>query len=116
MARNSSQGPVIMLGKLISGFVGTQVAKDAGKSGLLGAVVGMAATRIVTRSPIGALTVGGAWLAHKMWKRQQEKKQAAAARVALPVAPATGPAPHVVEKSPRPNKPHAPHVPPPESL
>lgn len=93
MARTKKEGPVTMIGKLVSGFVGKQVAQDAGKSGLLGAVVGMAATRIITRSPIGALTVGGAWLAHKMWRRQQERAETQAALRARPVKSASGPAP-----------------------
>lgn len=50
----------------------------------MGAVAGLVASKFVKRSPIGALIVGGAWLGHKLYKRNQERKFAAAAQAAKP--------------------------------
>lgn len=81
-----------MLGKLISGVVGSHVAEQSGKSGALGAVGGLVANRIIKRSPIGALVIGGAWVAHKLYKRKQERDEQAAALAAKPVKAAKKPA------------------------
>ncbi|WP_336964474.1 hypothetical protein [Sphingobium aquiterrae] len=61
-----------ILGKIASTIIGTRIAAESGKAGLLGAAAGMVATRVITRSPIGALAIGGAYVAHKLW---QKKKQ-----------------------------------------
>ncbi|PZU59079.1 MAG: hypothetical protein DI547_07525 [Sphingobium sp.] len=60
-----------MLGKIATTIIGTRVAAEAGKAGLVGAAAGMVATRIITRSPIGALAVGGAYVAHKLWQKKK---------------------------------------------
>jgi hypothetical protein len=77
-----------MLGKMVSGFVGARIADEAGKSGVMGAAVGMIATRLVTRSPIGAVAVGGAYLAHRLWKRSKEREEEKRALAAKKVGPA----------------------------
>jgi hypothetical protein len=61
-----------ILGKIATTIIGTRIAAEAGKAGLLGAAAGMVATRVIARSPIGALAIGGAYVAHKLW---QKKKQ-----------------------------------------
>ncbi len=73
-----------MLGKLIGGVMGARIAENAGKSGALGGVAGYVASRVIRRSPIGALVVGGAWLGHKLYKRNQERKEEEVARKAKP--------------------------------
>ncbi|MCB2015284.1 MAG: hypothetical protein R3E11_08065 [Sphingobium sp.] len=73
-----------MLGKVVGGFMGSRIAERAGQSGALGASAGIVASRFVRRSPIGALVVGGAWLGHKLYKRNQERKFEAAALNAKP--------------------------------
>ena len=85
-----------MLGKFISGFVGARVADEVGRSGVLGAAVGVIASRVITRSPLGAATVGGVWIAHKLWKRKKERderREELAALNAKPVGPAVTEAP-----------------------
>ena len=81
-----------MFGKMFAGFVGARVAETAGKSGLLGAAAGLAVSRVVRRSPLGALVIGGAWLGHKLYKRGQERAFDKAARNAKRVKPAVQPA------------------------
>lgn len=61
-----------ILGKVATTIIGTRIAAESGKAGLLGAAAGMIATRVIARSPIGALAIGGAYIAHKLW---QKKKQ-----------------------------------------
>lgn len=58
--------------KLAATMIGTRIAADSGKSGLLGVAAGMLATRVIARSPMGAVLVGGSYLAHKLWKKKQE--------------------------------------------
>lgn len=73
-----------MLGKVVGGFMGSRIAERAGQSGALGATAGILASRVIRRSPIGALVIGGAWLGHKLYKRNQERKFEAAAQNAKP--------------------------------
>lgn len=61
-----------MIGRLATTIVGTRIAAEAGKAGLMGVAVGMVATRLIARSPAGALFVGGAYLAHKTLKKMRE--------------------------------------------
>lgn len=61
-----------MLGKIATTIIGTRIAAESGKAGLLGAAAGMVATRVITRSPIGALMVGGAYVAHKLWRKKKQ--------------------------------------------
>lgn len=74
-----------MLGKVMGSVMGARIAENSGKSGALGAAAGYVASRLVRRSPIGALMVGGAWLGHKLYKRNQERKFDKAASAAKPV-------------------------------
>ena len=76
---------IAMLGKVAGAVIGSRIAEHAGKSGVLGGAVGMVASRIVRKSPVGALVIGGAWVGHKLYKRNQERKFEAAARAAKPV-------------------------------
>ncbi len=83
-----------MIGKLLGGVLGSRIAEKSGQSGTMGALAGLAASTFVRRSPIGALVIGGVWLGHKLYKRNEERKQEQAALAAKParVAPvATAP-------------------------
>ncbi len=84
-----------MLGKIVGGVLGSTIAERSGRSGLLGGAAGMVMSRIVRRSPMGALMIGGAWIGHKLYKRNQERKFDEAARAAKPVKAAdpSGPSP-----------------------
>ena len=66
-----------MLKSIIGAIVGNRVGR--GSNGLLGAGLGIAATRIATRSIPGALLVGGAFVAKKLYDRRKERKQLEAA-------------------------------------
>lgn len=80
-----------MLGKVFSGIVGSTIAAQAGKSGALGAVAGVVINRVVRRSPVGAMVIGGIWVGSKLYKRRkqrEERKFEAAALAAKPVKPA----------------------------
>jgi hypothetical protein len=60
--------------KTIAGaIVGEAVGRKRGR-GLLGAGLGIAATRIATRSIPGALLVGGALLAKTLYDRRKDQK------------------------------------------
>jgi hypothetical protein len=62
--------------KTIAGAVaGEAVGRKRGR-GLLGAGLGIAATRIATRSIPGAIAVGGAILAKKLYDRRKAKRKA----------------------------------------
>ncbi|MGK2909803.1 MAG: hypothetical protein ACSLE1_08400 [Sphingobium sp.] len=61
-----------IIGKAAATIIGTRIAADSGKSGLFGVAAGMLATRVIARSPIGALVVGGAYVAHKLLKKKRE--------------------------------------------
>lgn len=61
-----------MLGKIAGTIIGTRIAAETGKAGLMGAAAGMVAARVIARSPVGAAVIGGAYVAHKLW---QKKKQ-----------------------------------------
>lgn len=83
-----------MFGKLVGGMLGSRIAERSGQSGMMGAAAGLLASNFVRKSPIGALIIGGAWLGHKLYKRNEERKlnamadaakPAKAARVAPPV-------------------------------
>lgn len=94
-----------MFGKVVGGVIGARIAENSGKSGALGAAAGYVVSRIVRRSPVGALMIGGAWLGHKLYKRDQERKFDQAAQNAKPVKAVTPDAP--IRKEPA-----APEVPP----
>lgn len=61
-----------MLGKIATTLIGTRIAAETGKAGLLGTAAGMIATRIITRSPVGAMAIGGAYVAHRLWRKKRE--------------------------------------------
>lgn len=73
-----------MLGKVLSGIVGSRVAEKSGQSGALGAAAGVVAARIIKRSPLSALLIGGAWAAHALYKHKKERDEDAAALNAKP--------------------------------
>ena len=73
-----------MIGKLVGGMMGSRIAEKSGNSGMMGAAAGLLASSFVRRSPIGALIIGGAWLGHKLYKRNQERKLETAAKAAKP--------------------------------
>lgn len=58
--------------KAAATIIGTRIAADTGKSGLLGVAAGMLATRVIARSPVGALLVGGTYVAHKLLQKKRE--------------------------------------------
>lgn len=61
-----------MLKSIIGAVVGNKVGR--GSNSLLGAGLGIAATRIATRSIPGALLVGGAFLAKSIYDRRNLRK------------------------------------------
>ena len=87
MANQPKKGAVHMFGKVIAGAIGSRIAEKSGNSGVLGAAAGLVANRIIRRSPIGAIAVGGAYLAHKLWKHKKMRDEEAAALAAKPVKP-----------------------------
>ena len=60
-----------MLRSIIGAVVGNRIGR--GSNGLLGAGLGIAATRIATRSIPGALLVGGALLAKTLYDKRKAK-------------------------------------------
>lgn len=79
-----------MFGKVVGSVLGASIAERSGKSGLIGGAVGLVVSRVIRRSPMGALLVGGAWLGHKLYRRSQER-EAKAAATAEPNAPTAPP-------------------------
>jgi hypothetical protein len=60
--------------KTIAGaLIGDAIGKRRG-NGLVGAGVGIVATRLATRSIPGALLVGGAFVAKKLYDKRKEKR------------------------------------------
>ncbi len=74
-----------MFGKVFAGFVGARVAESAGRSGLLGAATGLVAERVIKRSPMGAMLIGGLWVGKKLYNRNKQRQFDRAARNAKPV-------------------------------
>lgn len=89
-----------MFGKLLGGVLGSSIAAESGKSGTMGAVAGMVASTVVRRSPFAALIIGGAWLGHKLYKRNEERKEEQAALAAKPARVAPAPTAPVVPDKP----------------
>lgn len=54
--------------------LGSVIAEKSAGRGLLGAGIGLAATRLVTRSIPGALLVGGAFVAKKLYDKRKEQR------------------------------------------
>jgi hypothetical protein len=70
--------------KTIAGaLIGDAIGKRRG-NGLLGAGVGIVATRLATRSIPGALLVGGAFVAKKLYDKRKERRLGGTATPALP--------------------------------
>jgi hypothetical protein len=67
-----------ILKTLLGAVVGDAIGRRKG-NGLLGAGIGIAATRVATRSIPGALLVGGAFVAKKLYDKRREQKQLEAA-------------------------------------
>lgn len=59
--------------------IGSKAQSKLRGRGLLGAVVGIAVTRVATRSLPGALLVGGGLLAKTLYDKSQERQARAAA-------------------------------------
>ena len=77
-----------MLKSIIGAVVGNRVGR--GSNGLLGAGLGIAATRLATRSIPGALIVGGALLAKTLYdKRQKDRNAISRSASTLRLPPAT---------------------------
>lgn len=85
---SSKRKPGGVLGKIVAGAIGSRIAEHSGKSGALGAAAGLVVSRVVSRSPMGAVAVGGLWLGHKLYKRHKERQFEAAAGKARLVPPA----------------------------
>lgn len=62
-----------ILKTILGAVVGDAIGKRRG-NGLLDAGIGIAATRIATRSIPGALLVGGAFVAKKLYDKRKEKR------------------------------------------
>ena len=84
-----------MFGKVVGSVLGASIAERSGKAGALGGAAGLVVSRLVRRSPLTALLVGGAWLGHKLYRRNQEREAKAAAATAEPNTPAPPKAPDV---------------------
>ena len=67
--------------RLGAAVVAARVAAATGKKGVVGLVAGLGAKRLITRYPLGALFVTGAYLAGKAYetKRDLDSKRAAKA-------------------------------------
>ena len=89
-----------MLKSIIGAVVGNRVGR--GSNGLLGAGLGIAATRIATRSIPGALLVGGALLAKTLYDKRQNRKSISPLANTLSLPPAnSSPLPKVPPTSVR---------------
>ena len=62
-----------ILKTILGAVVGDAIGKRRG-NGLLGAGIGIAATRLATRSIPGALLVGGAFVAKKLYDKRKERR------------------------------------------
>jgi hypothetical protein len=71
-------------GKLVNAVIDTLLpsAAPAGKSSILGGIAGALAVRVATRSVPGAIVVGGALIAKRLYDRRREEKRPAAAEKA----------------------------------
>ena len=72
------------VGKLLSGVIGTAISSTSKAAGPVSMAAGMMAKLVVKRSPITGVVVGGAWLGHRLYKRNQERKFDEASRNAKP--------------------------------
>lgn len=63
-----------LLKSIAGAVVGEAIGRKRG-SGLLGAGIGVVATRLATRSIPGALLVGGAFLAKKLYDKRKSGKR-----------------------------------------
>lgn len=118
MAKKMNRSHINMMGKILGGVLGARIAERSGNSGLVGAAAGYVASRVVRRSPMGALFVGGLWLGKKLYSRNKERHFDIAASKARPVqgvaspASTVQPAPEQAPGDLAANDPMAPKVPP----
>jgi len=75
-----------MFGKVVGSILGARIAERSGKSGVLGGAAGLVASGFLRRSPMAALLVGGAWLGHKLYRRNQEREANVPRAPDVPVA------------------------------
>lgn len=61
-----------LLKSVIKSAVGAKVGRDMAGSGLVNAGIGIVAARIATRSIPGALLVGGAFVAKKLYDKNKQ--------------------------------------------
>lgn len=88
------------LGRIATTIVGTRIAAESGRAGLMGAVAGAVATGLLRRSPGGALLVGGAYVAHKIWQKKKQIDAKGPHAVAVADGLAEADAPPLTEKRP----------------
>lgn len=86
MAKGTVKGSSKLVGEVASRLIDTA---SKGGSTLLGKAAGVVAVRIARRSPVGAILIGGAYVAHKLYQRHKEREDDARASKAKPakVAP-----------------------------
>ena len=80
-----------MLRSIIGAVVGNRVGR--GSNGILGAGLGIAATRLATRSISGALLVGGALLAKTLYDKRQRDRNAISRSASTLTLPPANPSP-----------------------
>ncbi|MFN3516643.1 MAG: hypothetical protein ACK4YM_05725 [Novosphingobium sp.] len=85
LSRIARQGGGKLLNAAIDRVLPVDGAKT-GKPGLLGAVAGAVALRVATRSVPGAILVGGALIAKRVYDRKQARTGKKAAKKADPKA------------------------------
>lgn len=71
-----------MPGRIARSILTRSVRASAGKAGMPGFLAGAAFNMLLRRSPIGALTLGAAILAHRAFRASQEARVSRAARKA----------------------------------
>lgn len=81
----SSTGRRQAIGKAVSNAVSSAIDKAGKSGGPVAKVTGAVAKQIAQRSPAGAALIGGAWVAHKLYKRKKERDEDARAMAAKPV-------------------------------
>lgn len=64
-----------ILKNIAGAVIGEVIGKKSGNHGLLGAGLGIIVTRLATRSIPGAVLIGGAFLAKKIYDSSREKSQ-----------------------------------------
>lgn len=73
----------------VGAVLGSAIAERSAGRGLLGAGLGVVATRLATRSVPGALLVGGAFVAKKLYDQRKEHKAISPSDNSQSLPPAT---------------------------